>query len=78
MLPSGNDAAYLIAQVGGSILILIEGGLKKAVYIPLLLERELAKGRNHVIKYIQEMNKLAREISMKNSKWSNPHGLSNR
>ena len=78
MLPSGNDAAYLIAQVGGLILHIAENGLKKTTLYEKILDKELKKGQNFVIKYLYQMNKVAQEIGLKSSKWSNPHGLSNR
>lgn len=78
MLPSGNDAAYLVAQVGGAIINFVEKGTKKQIYSEVDLWGEIKKGRNCVFTYLSEMNKISKALGMGNTKWSNAHGLSNK
>ena len=79
MLPSGNDAAHLIAQIGGVILKMIkEGELdRQPIYSSESLGRLIAADQNGVGHYLQEMNATARKLGMSRTNWANPHGLSN-
>lgn len=78
MLPSGNDAAYLIAEVGGVLVRLLreESPRTENVLDPLSLQEIMRRGSN-VSLFLREMNRLAAQLGMKNSNFANPHGLSN-
>lgn len=80
MLPSGNDAAYLVAEVGGAMLRLMRGEGRPDADV---LEDEeelqrLVEGRsNNVSLFLREMNRLSWQLGMTSSNFANPHGLSN-
>ena len=80
MLPSGNDAAYQIAQIGGTIINLSRENIKLE---PILYEREslanyLQKYNNNVIVHLNKMNTIAKfKAKTVNTSFANPHGLSN-
>jgi len=63
MLPSGNDAAWCLAEYVGK-------------YIQSVLE-ESAKNKNYTRYFLREMNALAQEIGLSRTSFDNPHGLSN-
>lgn len=63
LLPSGNDAAYALAEYFG--LVLIELGLKASKIV------------DPIQVFIQEMNKNAKALGMTNTNYASPHGLSN-
>lgn len=79
MLPSGNDAAHLIAQVGGVILRMIKDGEvdRQALYSSEVLARLVENEEAAVGLYLHEMNAVARKLGLGRSSWANPHGLSN-
>jgi D-alanyl-D-alanine carboxypeptidase len=77
MLPSGNDAAYQVAVIGGTILRLGESNQVKKIYERLQVEA-LTPGKSKIVRYLFEMNRVAKSIGMGRSKWVNPHGLSNK
>ena len=56
MLPSGNDAAYALAEIFGS-------------------QFNKEKPVKH---FVEQMNKKADELGLKDTKFRNPHGMSNR
>lgn len=64
LLPSGNDAAYALAEYFG--LVLLELGLKSQY-----------KMVDPVQVFIFEMNKNAKALGMTESNFASPHGLSN-
>ena len=80
MLPSGNDAAYQIAQIGGTIINLSRENIKLE---PILYDREslanyLQKYNNNVIVHLNKMNSIAKfKAKTVNTSFANPHGLSN-
>jgi len=61
LLPSGNDAAYALAEYFG--LILIELGFKGSL--------------NPVQVFVNEMNRNAKILGMFDTNYANPHGLQN-
>eukprot|EP00826_Nyctotherus_ovalis_P063667 TRINITY_DN9338_c0_g3_i3.p1 TRINITY_DN9338_c0_g3~~TRINITY_DN9338_c0_g3_i3.p1 ORF type:complete len:301 (-),score=74.66 TRINITY_DN9338_c0_g3_i3:87-989(-) len=63
LLPSGNDAAYALAEYFG--LVLIE------------LELKTTKIVDPIQVFICEMNKNAKSLGMANTNYANPHGLKN-
>ena len=72
MLPSGNDAAFLVAEFGG---FLLQKGFPADIDI-LNNTIEHRKG-GFVFNYLSEMNFLAHKFGMVNSNFANPHGLNN-
>jgi D-alanyl-D-alanine carboxypeptidase (penicillin-binding protein 5/6) len=80
MLPSGNDAAHLIAQIGGTIINLSRDNIKLE---PILYDREnlatyVEKYNNNIIVYLNRMNIIAKfKAKTVNTSFANPHGLSN-
>ncbi len=80
MLPSGNDAAYQIAQIGGTIINLSRENIKLE---PILYDREslanyAQKYNNNVIVHLNKMNSIAKfKAKTVNTSFANPHGLSN-
>jgi D-alanyl-D-alanine carboxypeptidase len=77
MLPSGNDAAFLIAEVGGCLLK-YQGALPSFREVNRLIEAEIpANSEQLVATFLREMNRVARKIEMISSNFANPHGLSN-
>lgn len=79
MLPSGNDAAHQIAQIGGCLLKMMrEGDLdRQLLYSCEALTRIVNADENYVGIYIHEMNINAKKLGLSRSTWANPHGLSN-
>ena len=79
MLPSGNDAAHQVAQIGGTIINLIKEGQfdKNVIYNCQQLSFLMGKTSNSVVLYLWEMNQMARKLGLTRSNWANPHGLSN-
>lgn len=77
MLPSGNDAAFAIAEHIGRIIYFDTDEYKKR------LEENPSHFENCKIKdalkcFIHEMNKFAKDLNMHNSHFANPHGLMNK
>lgn len=64
MLPSGNDAAVALAKWAGNLVEIDEVSPKT----PLEKTSPLKK-------FIIEMNKNAKILNMKNTRFANPHGL---
>lgn len=76
MLPSGNDAAWAIAENLGDEM------RKRKESVPI--NKSNSEGRKEPFEqssvhvFIKQMNKQARLLSMMNSHFSNPHGLSDK
>jgi hypothetical protein len=70
-----------VAEVGGALLkmALVEERVPlKVVYHGEHFTNYVRKsGETAVMSYLKEMNRLARQIGMKNTHFANPHGLSN-
>lgn len=64
LLPSGNDAAYSIAEYFG--MLLLEIGLPP-----------ITKSYDPVTVFVAEMNKNAKELGLSCTHFANPHGLPN-
>jgi D-alanyl-D-alanine carboxypeptidase len=80
MLPSGNDAAFQIAQIGGSLLYMHKniGRINNDVIYSADLFTDYCRGvENSLSYYLSQMNRTAKKIGMNNSNFVNPHGLSN-
>mmetsp|Transcript_30248 Transcript_30248/g.53531 ORF Transcript_30248/g.53531 Transcript_30248/m.53531 type:complete len:301 (-) Transcript_30248:77-979(-) len=63
MLPSGNDAAYCLAENLGSVLVESSNTKSKSSYVDV---------------FVKHMNRLASQLGLQQSKFCNPHGLSNK
>jgi D-alanyl-D-alanine carboxypeptidase len=72
MLPSGNDAAFLIAEVGG---YLIQQGCSSN-WESMSSTIENKQGAFAGI-FLREMNSIAQRLGMYGSNFANPHGLNN-
>jgi serine-type D-Ala-D-Ala carboxypeptidase (penicillin-binding protein 5/6) len=64
MLPSGNDAAYTLAQFCGNLMLKDPKNNKKKL------------NYESVAYFVKQMNSECRRLGFKNSKFLNPHGLS--
>ena len=62
MLPSGNDAAYCLAEFFGK-------------YLAGKTVEPVASARAHVALFIREMNKTAKLLGLECTNYANPHGL---
>lgn len=79
MLPSGNDAATMIAEIGGCM---VKAKQDSSIDITLFEDEErlsqaIKEGTN-VGNYLREMNRLGKTLGMLDTNLANPHGLSNR
>ena len=79
MLPSGNDAAFQLAQIGGVIVKHAKEHSfdKSLLYSCEGLSQLISQEGAAVAIYLHEMNAHARRLGMTRSNWANPHGLSN-
>lgn len=86
MLPSGNDAAWVIAEslgalsylysqfdTTGEVFVLINDPEKKCELNALI--ESVSRPVNN---FIYEMNRHTRELSITNSTWNSPHGMNNK
>ena len=76
MLPSGNDAAVVLAENFGCLLYSNSIGLSeifKEIHSVDVTEDIYVK--DYVKLFLNEMNKYAKELDLKNTNFSNPHGL---
>lgn len=79
MLPSGNNAAYALAQAIGSILFMETAPGKIQLDIVYDVDRftqYCEQRRNCVQAFLNQMNRKAKSLTMFNSFFANPHGLS--
>jgi D-alanyl-D-alanine carboxypeptidase (penicillin-binding protein 5/6) len=60
MLPSGNDAATALAEFAGP---------------RFALENDTPEAKRPTARFVAEMNRVAREIGLKQTRYANPHGL---
>ncbi|KAL4434975.1 hypothetical protein ABPG74_017731 [Tetrahymena malaccensis] len=81
MLPSGNDAALCLAENIGSLLYKMQKGLVKSAYalrnlnILNIQNESTAIQSCSVMSFVSEMNNMAQELGLNETKFSNPHGL---
>lgn len=76
MLPSGNDAAYCLAEKFGNYLYFESEEFK--VRMSRNPDSVTSKVKNPVRYFIREMNRTAKSIGMTNTHYVNPHGLCNK
>jgi D-alanyl-D-alanine carboxypeptidase (penicillin-binding protein 5/6) len=62
MLPSGNDAAVVIAEEIGAKMM-------------DLLPRAKKVGKNPMLCFVEEMNRTSHFLGLRSTKYANPHGL---
>lgn len=81
MLPSGNDAATQIGQIGGTLLLMArnDGDINKDIVYNCELMSECCRKYNNlsINNYLSQMNKVSKRLEMMNSRFANVHGLSN-
>jgi serine-type D-Ala-D-Ala carboxypeptidase (penicillin-binding protein 5/6) len=77
MLPSGNDAAHLMAEFMGSVLVRSRRDDSfNAEKLGLVdLTRESTAG--YVAEFVRQMNWRAEQLELSSTRFSNPHGLQN-
>ena len=79
MLPSGNDAAMVLAENFGCLLYFNSIGQSKIFTdIHSVDVTEDIFVRDYVKLFLAEMNKLAHELNLRNTNYNNTHGLSNK
>ena len=76
MLPSGNDAAFVLAKYFGKMLFEKKGYTEKDK--TRIWSFEFNNHDTFVKYFLREMNELARGLGMKNTNWDSPHGLNNK
>lgn len=76
MLPSGNDAAHALAEHVGRRIYFQSAEYKRSVGATGRRGRKCTT-KNALRFFVNEMNKLAREIGLRYSQFANPHGLNN-
>ena len=75
MLPSGNDAGYLLAEWFGNFLR--DNSISRDSQ-PLLLHRYSLFGMTPARYFLMEMNYFASKLGLTNSYFDSPHGLANK
>ena len=76
MLPSGNDAAFTIAEQFANFMYVVK--YQKAAIKTQDKIRSFAYGRHHIRWFLHEMNLYAKDLGLKDSYFDSPHGLMNR
>lgn len=76
MLPSGNDAAYTVAEYFSNVIFEVK--YKKMPQKHQEKIRSFAYQRHPIRFFLNEMNCYAKELGMKESYFDSPHGLMNR
>ena len=80
MLPSGNDAALVLAENFGRYLC-TEGCRTSIQTLKDQIESDpyaTESSRKYIVKFVRRMNQEAMTLKMVNSNFSNPHGLSDK
>ncbi|KAL4500476.1 hypothetical protein ABPG72_003427 [Tetrahymena utriculariae] len=73
MLPSGNDAAFVLAENFGVYLYMQTDKFKEK-YGNAQINKKL-KVKNPITYFIKEMNNFAEKLNMQDTYFTNPHGL---
>lgn len=74
MLPSGNDAAYALAEHFGRVLFPSSPECRRKCEEKCLPPHKI-KCNKPVRFFLREMNRVAREFGMNDTNYTNPHGL---
>lgn len=79
MLPSGNDAAYLLAEVFGLLLFYesVKPENKDYSEIESIDLTCYESTTTFINRFLKEMNKKAKDLHMTKTVFTNPHGLAN-
>jgi len=79
MLPSGNDAAYLLAETFGLLMLYerLRPAEKQYSDIESIDLSTYACTDHFVSQFVKHMNKKAKNLGMRNTCFVNPHGLPN-
>jgi len=79
MLPSGNDASMVLAENFGCLLYFDSiGENHKFSYIHSIDITDDDYIDDYLSLFLIEMNKMSSQLSLKNTKFINPHGLSSK
>ena len=76
MLPSGNDAAYSLAESFGTYIYIQSAEYKEKMKITPELAQQ--KVKNPIKYFLDSMNKTASDLKMRSTYYANPHGLTNK
>jgi len=76
MLPSGNDAAMCLAENFGARIMLTKRPGEFIKKGSGLMTDEM--GKKHIACFVREMNRVAVVMNLKNTEFTNPHGLSSK
>lgn len=82
MLPSGNDAAFALAEALGCLLFYEINDTIKLDEVLITkninVSNEFPDSNEPLRYFLHEMNKTAKELKLYNTTYANPHGLMNR
>lgn len=79
MLPSGNDAAFLLAEIFG-LLLFYEAMKPESKDYSEIESIDIScydSTSTFINKFLKEMNRKAKELAMTKTVFTNPHGLAN-
>lgn len=74
MLPSGNDAAIVIAEFFGAV---IKEKVEPSLRTDAIHEGQILKNPSVQKLFVNEMNKIAKQLELSETSFVNPHGLKN-
>lgn len=79
MLPSGNDAALLLAEIFGLLLFYesVKPETKDYSEIESIDLTCYESTTTFISRFLKEMNRKAKELNLHKTIYTNPHGLSN-
>ena len=79
MLPSGNDAAWLLAQAFGLLIFYEKFKPEDTLYQDIeSIDLSTYESTDHFIaRFLKVMNRKAKTLNMVNTSFTNPHGLIN-
>ena len=77
MLPSGNDAAVVLGECIGTLLIYKDLNILKPKKLPELVIVPKDKSEESITRFIKEMNRTANSIGMEMTYFASVHGLMN-
>ncbi len=78
MLPSGNDAAWALAEAFGVLLILSQHPEEQQRRAKEIIDPETSGMLSPEKAFLLEMNRMCSELFLEDSQYANPHGLGNR
>ena len=76
MLPSGNDAAFVLAKHFGKFIF--EKKLYNERHKTQIKSYEFDNHSTFVKYFLKEMNEISSRLRMTNTNWDTPHGMANK